>query len=97
MVDGVRVDMRHVAQRADRLQHRISLHCRDSSNRRQPPAVEIEDHERRLFVPHRLQDVLLRPLEVDIHAQPFGGRRDLDREDQVIHYAHDHIDRIVAA
>ena len=60
-------------------------------------AVEIEDDERRLLVPDRGQHVLSRPLEVDVDAQLLGGGRDLDREDQVVHYADDHVDQVQCA
>ena len=92
--DHVGLDVRDVAERRDTTQRRIGLQVSDHLERPQLRAVQVEDHQRRHLFSNARHDLLRRALEEHLGAERFGGGRDLDREDQVVHGAEDHRCRV---
>jgi hypothetical protein len=82
--------VRDVAERHHPLELRVGLHRRNCFHRRHARAVQVEDDERRPFLPHGGEHVLPRSFEVDLYTELLGGGLDLDREEKVVEDAHDH-------
>ena len=68
----------------------VRLERRDDLEWAQLHAVQIEDDKRWLLLTDLRDDHVGGSFEVDVHAQRLCGRRDLDRENQVVNHAENH-------
>ena len=85
-VDDVGLDMRGVADRRDGRQRRIGMHRRHDRQRIEPLVVQVEQHQRRRVLAHRLERAVERARKAEIDAELVRGGLDLRAEHQVVEY-----------
>jgi len=78
--------VRRVADGRDRGERRILLHLLHDRERADPFVVEIEDHQRRGVLAHRLDRAVHGSREAQIDAELVRRRLDLRAEHEVVEY-----------